>query len=57
MTEKMMKILTTCVMKENFAMLSHFIFSDKSKVRDAEKKDIKEIKEATKATMTKKWPI
>jgi hypothetical protein len=46
-----------CVMNENFAILSQFIFSVRSEVRAAEKKDIKEIKEAIKATMTKKWPI
>ena len=50
-------MLMACVMKENFAIFSHLYFSIKSEVLDAEKKEIKESKEAIKAKMTKKWPI
>ena len=53
----MTAMLIAWVMKENFAILSHLYFSITSDVADAEKKDIKETKEATNATMTKKWPI
>jgi hypothetical protein len=50
-------MLIAWVMKENFAILSHLYFSITSDVLEAEKKEINEIREATKATMTKKWPI